>query len=495
MKLRALLKELPTIQVKGSKEIFLTGITSNSKLVAPGNLFIAKKGGTFDGTDYVPQAIAAGASAVLTDLYDPSIKITQLIHPSVNEMEVKLVKKFYQDPSQELFMVGITGTNGKTTSSYMIRHLLSNEKEPCGLIGTIEYIIGNQRYQAIRTTPDLVANYKMLREMVQQKCHSAVMEVTSHALEQGRVAEIDYDVALFTNLTVDHLDYHHTMEEYCQAKNRLFRSLGKLHKKGHAIVNQDSPWKDKILDGCTVPVTSFAIDSPADLVASNLQFEGGISKFDLHYLGKQLNGLLPLSGRFNVYNCLGAIATGLVYGLSLESLVDKIATLPPIAGRLERVTNPLGLQIYVDFAHTGDALDNILSCLTEIKKGRLITVFGAGGDRDPLRRQTLAKASEKWSDFSIITSDNPRSEDPVSICKEVAQAFKPTSHFLVIVERRKAIEKAIEMANSNDIILIAGKGHEPYQIFATHSIHFSDKKVALDICSQKIAAGVTECTI
>src|ERR1700733_5653304 len=226
MKLKKLLKDLPVHQVRGSKEIEITGICANSKLVAPGNLFVAKKGRSVDGAQFIPEAISAGATAIITDIFDPTIKnVTQIICSDIPSIEGQLAAQYHQFPSEELLMIGITGTNGKTTTSFLIKHLLDKEQRPCGLIGTIEYIIGSHRYQATHTTPDVASNHKMLREMLYQECHAAVTEVTSHALDQGRVSNINYDVAIFTNLSHEHLDYHHTMEEYSLAKSKLFRML------------------------------------------------------------------------------------------------------------------------------------------------------------------------------------------------------------------------------------------------------------------------------
>jgi UDP-N-acetylmuramoyl-L-alanyl-D-glutamate--2,6-diaminopimelate ligase len=492
MKLKKLLKDIPNVQVKGSKEIEISGICSNSKLVSPGNLFIAKRGSTYDGTQFISEAVSAGATAILTDIFDPSLKdVTQLIHPDVNSMEGTFAANYYQFASDKLFMVGITGTNGKTTTSMLIKHLLDQIEGPCGLIGTIEYIIGHQRYQATRTSPDVTSNHKMLREMVLHGCRSAVMEVTSHALMQGRVQHIDFDVAIFTNLTVDHLDYHHTMENYSLAKNRLFTSL--IPKKGGktlaktAIVNADSPWHQKMLEGCRSNILTYAIDSKADLYASNVQLTSYGTQFTVHYQNKTATCTSPLVGRYNVYNALAAIAVALTRFVSLEQVLARLATFTGVPGRLEAVANPLGLKIYVDFAHSDDALTNVLECLSEIKQGKIITVFGCGGDRDQSKRPLMARASEALSDLTIVTSDNPRSEDPSDIIRQIVKGFKRQDSHEVEIDRQLAIEKAINMATPEDIILIAGKGHEPYQIFSHKIVEFDDRKVAAQICRQKFS--------
>ncbi len=488
MKLKKILKDIPIHEIKGNKEVEITGICSNSKRVAPGNLFIAKKGTVDDGAQYIPEAIAAGAVAILTDIYDPTIKTaTQIIHSDVAAIEGLIAAHYYQFASDELFMVGITGTNGKTTTSFLVKHLLDHLGVPCGLIGTIEYIIGQMRYQATRTTPDVTTNHKMLREMVHHGCQAAVMEVTSHALEQRRVENIDFDVAIFTNLTLDHLDYHHTMENYCAAKNKLFRSLKKEKAKRNptAVVNIDTPWLPKIIEGCQAGILTYGIESEAQVRAKDILLTSSGTTFTVTYQNQSVQCRWPLVGRFNVYNCLAAISVGLLRHEPLEKIVKIMETFPSVPGRLEGVPNPLGLKIYVDFAHSDDALANVLDCLREFKKGRLITIFGCGGDRDQSKRPKMAQVSEELSDLTIVTSDNPRSEDPEAICRQILQGFKKKGSYHVELDRRKAIEKAVELATPDDIILIAGKGHETYQIFAHKTIEFDDRKVAAQICHHK----------
>lgn len=491
MKLKKLLKEINVADIKGSKEIEITGVCANSKLVAPGNLFVARKGRAEDGALYIPEAVAAGASAILTDIYDPSIKnVTQIICSNVTTAEGDFAAHYYQFPSNQLFMVGITGTNGKTTTSFLVKHLLDKLKGPCGLIGTIEYIIGQQRYQATRTTPDVTSNHKMLREMLMQNCQSSVMEVTSHALDQGRVQNIDFDVAVFTNLTLDHLDYHHTMDEYCLAKNQLFRTLNNdKSKKNHkfptaAVINADSPWSRKVTQGCPSFILTYGVGAEADLRATDIELTSTGTHFKVSYRGQTVVCRSPLIGRFNVYNYLAAAAVGLVRQEPLEKICELLETFAAVPGRLEVVPNERDLKIYVDFAHSDDALMNVFDCLKEFNKGRIITVFGCGGDRDRSKRAKMAQVCEEYSDISIITSDNPRSEDPAQIARDITQGFGQQDAYLIELDRYLAIEKAIHLATPNDIVLIAGKGHETYQIFSHKTIEFDDRKVARQICEQ-----------
>lgn len=487
MKIKKLLKDLPEAQIKGSKEVEITGICINSKVIAPGNLFIAKKGLANDGSQYIQEAIEAGAVAIVTDMYDPSLKdITQIIHPNINFLESYLAAHYYQYPSNDLFIVGITGTNGKTTTSFLVKYLLDTLKSPCGLIGTIEYILGKNRYQATRTTPDVVSNHKMLREMVMQECLSAVMEVTSHALDQGRVNHIEFDVAIFTNLTLDHLDYHKSMENYAAVKSKLFTSLNtKAAPSKLAVVNVDNPWHAKMIEDCQAPILTYGIDQPADLRATEIHLSATGTTFKVTYKGKTVSCKTDMVGRFNVYNNLAAMAVGLARDEPLDVIAEIMKFAPPVSARLEPVTNELGLQIYVDFAHSDDALLNVLKSLHEFKEGRILTVFGCGGDRDKTKRAPMAKVSEKWSDLSIVTSDNPRSEDPDEIIRNVIVGFEKPENYVVEVDRYAAIEYAINLATPNDIVLIAGKGHEAYQIFAHKTIEFDDRKVAKQICQRK----------
>ena len=477
MKLKKLLKDIPVKDVKGLKDVEITGICGHSKFIAPGNLFVAKKGLTVDGARFVPEAVAAGAAAVVTDIYDPTLKnTTQIIHPNPEQIEGLIAAQYHQQPSKDLFMVAITGTNGKTTTSFLIKHILDKVKGPCGVIGTIEYMLGTRQYQATRTTPDVTMNHKLLHEMVQQGCRSAVMEVSSHGLDQGRVNNIDFDVAIFTNLTPDHLDYHKTMEDYCAAKNRLFRSLDPTKK---AIVNVDSPWARKIIEGCRAEVFTYGIDNKADLQAKEIHLTPTGTHLKLAYQDKLTECFFPLIGRYNVYNCLAALAVGLPFDGQITE------TFSQVPGRLELVPNSKRLKIYVDFAHSEDALKNVLTCLHELKRDRIITVFGCGGERDRLKRPMMARASETLSDMTIVTSDNPRSEEPESIIQEIVKGFQNKESYLVEVDRRKAIKRAIDMATADDIILIAGRGHEHYQIFAHYTVEFDDRKVAAEMAFPK----------
>lgn len=496
MHLYKIIQEFPFLELRGNKNIKISGVCSNSRCIGYGNLFVAKKGLTTDGSIFIPEAINAGAVAILTDVYDPSYKnVAQLITDNVEHAEASISRFFYGNPSEQLLMVGVTGTNGKTTTAYLIKYILDSLRGPTGLIGTVEYITGERHLPATHTTPDVTINQRLLHEMVKAKCQSAVMEVTSHALTQGRCAEIHFDVGVFTNLSQDHLDYHKTMESYAEAKSLLFKGMNPKDKGSDKhksiIVNHDDPYTKIITKNCDVPTLSYGIDKDADLSASNIRFSQKGTSFCVSYQNRDYDCEVPIVGRYNIYNALAAIGVALSQGFPLEAIIEKISMVPTVPGRMELVDNPLGLRILVDFAHTDDALKNALACLKEMKHQRIITVFGCGGDRDSGKRPKMAKVSGQWSDISIVTSDNPRSEDPMAIIGEVVAGFGEGDKYIVEADRKLAIDKAIQLATTEDIVLIAGKGHETTQLCSHHRIDFDDRSVALECCIQAHSKLVT----
>lgn len=482
MKLKKLLRNISVQDVKGSKEIEITGLAAHSGVVAPGNLFIARKGLTTNGANFIPAAIEAGAIAVATDIYNPSLKgITQIIEPQMRRLEADLAAEFYDHPSEKLFVVGITGTNGKTTTAFLAKHLLDKMGLSCGLMGTIEYIMGSARYTAERTTPEVTTTHKVLHEMVLNNCQAAVMEVTSHALDQGRVANVLFDIGVYTNLSQDHLDYHGTMERYAAAKAKLFQPGKGLPPL--AVANCDDPWYETVFREFTGERITYSLRDPkADLFASDLKLQAGHCWFKVTYRGRKVLVSLPLAGRFNISNALAAIGIGIARGADLEEVAPLLADVPRVEGRLEPVPNNLGLQIYVDFAHTPDALAQSLDAMREIAAGRVISLFGCGGSRDPGKRPQMGRLAAERSDHTIVTTDNPRSEDPLSICQQIVEGIPPGRSFEVVTDRKEAIRRAIEGARPGDLILIAGKGHETSQIFAHRTIEFDDRQVVAELC-------------
>lgn len=474
MRLKKLIDGLDIKVVKGSKDIEIAGLSSNSKQVGHGFLYIAKQGESHDGNQYVPDAILAGAVAILSDLYNPFLDtVTQLITKDTKAIESVLAARFYDNPHEKLFLVGVTGTSGKTTTSYLIKHLLGES----GLIGTIECIIKDHRIKSDLTTPDCITCYKLLKEMVSEKLPSAVMEVSSHALAQGRVQGILYDVALFTNLTREHLDYHETMEAYAKEKAKLF---SKLKKGGVGIINLDDPWSGHMQ--CDHPMITYGIENEADFRATDITMTLSGSRFTLHYQGEKEEVKIPLIGRFNIYNALAAIAVAHVKGMDRSEIKRRLATFQPVPGRLQLASSKEGAYVFVDFAHKTDALKNVLLALQEVKKGRLFTIFGCGGNRDREKRPDMAKVAEEYSDFVIVTSDNPRNEDPEEIIREIQKGFSE-KNYIIEIDRKKAIEKGLSLLQKGDILLIAGKGNETTQIFANRTIFFDDVRVAEELAN------------
>lgn len=464
MKLKKLFKDLD-VEIKGSKEVEVTGISSHSQFVAPGSLFIAKKGKAFDGNEFIPKAIETGAVAIVTDFYNPFLQgVTQIITSDVTKLEALLAKRYYETEKHPLYLVGITGTNGKTTTAYLIHHLIPS----FGLMGTIETVMGKQRFPAQLTTADVVTNHKTLYEMAGQNLKGVVMEVTSHALDQNRVEEILFDIGVFTNLSQDHLDYHGTMDSYLSAKLKLF------NKSKEKIYNVDDPAMEGMKGGIT-----FGIHSDADLRATNIVCSLEGTTFDLHYEGKIIPMKMPLVGEYNVYNVLAALAVSLKKGEKLPTLKKRLETFPGVPGRLEKIENERGIHLFVDFAHTPEALEKVLKTLHDLKTGKIITVFGCGGERDQNKRPKMGAAAEKYSDTVIITSDNPRSEDPEEICAAIKKGVKGAA--LIEVDRRAAIERALFMAQENDLVLVAGRGHEPFQKIKGRQLPFDDRIVVKEI--------------
>ncbi|MEI6242265.1 MAG: UDP-N-acetylmuramoyl-L-alanyl-D-glutamate--2,6-diaminopimelate ligase [Chlamydiota bacterium] len=479
MKLKKILEGIECQKIKGSRDIEITGICGDSRFAAPGNLFLAKRGESFDGNAFIVDAIKAGASAIMSEVYNPFLEnVVQIVHEDVSSVEAEIAARYYRFPAEELFMVGITGTNGKTTTTYLVKHILDGLQIPSGLIGTVEYITGKNRVVSSRTTPDQISLQKMLREMRMNECSACAMEVSSHGLIQERTKHVDFDVGIFTNLTLDHLDYHKTMEEYAKAKQKLFASLG---NNGVAIINADSSYASFMAEPVKGRVLYYGIDAGCDIKAESISFSPRKSEFVVTYQDQREKFSSHLIGRFNVYNILAAIAVGISRGIPLRVLQSIISTFEQVPGRLERVIHRKNFHVFVDYAHSDDALQNVLLTLREIKKNRILTVFGCGGDRDRSKRSKMGKVSDELSDFTIITSDNPRSEDPKQIIEEIEKGFS-SDRYIVELDRKEAITKAVLLALDEDIILIAGKGHEPYQIFSGQTFPFDDRLVAKEIC-------------
>lgn len=457
----------------------VSGLCHDSRKVCPGDLFFALPGRNDDGTRHLGEAVAAGASCAVTEQVVPEQVVPVVKVASARAAMGAAAAEFYGHPSRSIAVAGVTGTNGKSTTAWIIRHLCGAVGRPCGLVGTIRYELPGISEPAPRTTPESVDLQRMLAAMRDGGFRAAAIEVSSHALAQHRTAGVEFDTAIFTNLTRDHLDYHGTMDDYFLAKERLFTGLAaQSAKKGRAIVNIDDRYGRRLVDRLPKHVTliTYGQGSNCAFRASSARFSPAGTTFQLDAKGRSYLVRTPLIGLFNVYNTLAALAAVSSMGVELRRAVAAAATIPQVPGRLERVPARRNFQAFVDYAHTPDALENVLRSLRQISTGRIITVFGCGGDRDRSKRAPMGAAAEMLSDRVIVTSDNPRSEEPMAILREVEKGFRGTSHEL-FVDRESAIRRAVEIAGPDDLILVAGKGHEDYQEVDGHRHPFDDVRV------------------
>lgn len=480
MKLHTLVNVLPLVKLPNENPDIIDIVQDNRKIVE-GSLFICIKGLTVDGHMFAKEAEEKGAVAIIAEKpVDVSIPVI-IVKDSKRAMAI-LADAFYDQPTKKLQLIGITGTNGKTTTSHLIEQIKRDANELTGLIGTMYIRIGDQIKETKNTTPDSMTLQKTFKEMVDLNVNSAIMEVSSHALDQGRVMGCDYDIAVFTNLTQDHLDYHHTMEEYRRAKSLLFSQLGNTYDHNHpkfAIINTDDPASAKIQKETAAHIISYGIDSEADFFAYNIKMSASGTVFTL----KSPEGLhevhLQLIGKFSVYNVLAAIAATYVSGIPIEQIIHSIESVKGVAGRFELVNGGQDFPIIVDYSHTPDSLENVLKTIKHFAEKRIFVIVGCGGDRDKTKRPIMAQIACQFGTDPIFTSDNPRSEDPIEILKDMEAGVKGKEYQL-IPDRREAIFYGVKNASSGDVILIAGKGHETYQQIGDKILEFDDRVVALE---------------
>lgn len=473
MELRKVLEGLE-YEAAGPSLSEIRGISYDSRTIRPGDLFVAISGMQLDGHDFVDEAVKKGASAVLVERHIPNLNLPQVITANTRYALGLISANFYDHPCQKLRVLGVTGTNGKTTTTYLVKSILEQAGYKAGLIGTIQTLIGDVALESGRTTPESLDLQRLFSEMVDQQTDYAIMEVSSHALDLHRTAGVSFAGTLFTNLSQDHLDFHPTMEAYFAAKAKLF-----LDQQCPSALNVDDPWGVRLQNLVQSPVVTYAVETPADFRASNIQLENGGVSYILNTEVGQIPINLQLTGFFNVYNSLGAAALCFSQGVSLEAIKNGLQVVEGVPGRFERVENDRGLHVVVDYAHTPGGLENILRSGRELTPGRLILVFGAGGDRDTSKRPLMGAIAAQLADLVIVTSDNPRSEDPAAICSSIEKGLLTTNHqvkYEIIVDRRAAIERAMELATPDDLVIVAGKGHEAYQESARGRIHFDDKE-------------------
>ena len=467
----------------GNQTAEVTSVTHDSRQAREGTLFAAIRGLSMDGHRFVDDVMRRGAAGIISELDAPAdFKGTWLKVTDARESLAKAASVIYGDPSHHLKLVGITGTNGKTTTTYLCFALATANSEKVAMLTTVEYRIGDRSEEAIRTTPEASDTNKFLREALEMGCRTAVMETSSQAIDLHRCDWLRFKVGIFTNLTRDHLDYHLTMENYFDAKKKLFD--GRLGEKPEScVINIDDEWGAKLANELKANgqrVVTFAQNNPADLTAENIEVSliKGTSFLLKTPKGERLI-ISPLVGKPHVYNMLAATATSLELGFDLDNIVNGLKTCVGAPGRFERVLHDGDFAVVVDYAHSDDALLNTLKTAKELTNGRIITVFGCGGDRDKTKRVPMGEVAGRNSDLVIVTSDNPRTEDPLKIIEQIEVGLKNTScPYLVISDRREAIHQAISKAKSNDVVLICGKGHETYQIVGNEKYHFDDREIA-----------------
>lgn len=481
MQLKTLLADLPDVQIDGSLETEISGIAYDSRRVKPGFLFVAMTGAQVDGHAFVESAIDRGAVAVIgqEDARGHRKNVTFVRARDSRAALSRVSEVFYGHPSSHLKIAGVTGTNGKTTTAFLLKQIFEKSQWRCGLIGTVRYEIGERILPATRTTPEALDVQELLYAMRSAGCKAAVMEVSSHALAQNRVSGVEFDAAIFTNLSQDHLDYHGTMENYFAAKMALFDKLSTQTKNAKAVINIDDHYGTILADKFAnqIPLVTYGMSMRADFRGSNLKTDFRGTSYQLDAKHKSYLVRLPLIGRFNVYNSLAAIAAASALGIDVRAAVLSLAAVSPVPGRLEAVPAGRQFRIFVDYAHTDDALINVMKTVRELSPARLIVVFGCGGNRDRSKRSLMGAAVERYADRAIITSDNPRKEDPEAIIEDIKKGFVRDS-YETVVDRKEAIFRAISIAQPRDIVLIAGKGHETYQEFADRTVPFNDVEVA-----------------
>jgi len=476
MKLKELVKGLDVVQIRADMEMEIPAVTYDSRKVTPGAMFVAITGFATDGNLYIPMAMEKGAAVVVT-AKKPEMDIPYVLVTADRIALAMIGANFYGHPAKAMKMIGVTGTNGKTSSTLLLKHVLEQVLgAKVGLMGTMENMIGDTRIPAERTTPESLDLQALLGQMRDAGCTHVIMEVSSHAICLERVGGIVYDVAAFTNLTEDHLDFHKTMEAYCDAKAMLFTRCRK------AVGNMDDSWYHRMFADATCEHISTSAVQNADLYAKNLQLLSDGITFDAVSGGKTVAVKLSIPGKFTVYNALTVLGMAMQLGISLEDAANALASAQGVKGRVEVVPTPgKPYTVLIDYAHTPDGLENVLSSVKGFCRGRLIAVFGCGGDRDPMKRPIMGKIGTDIADIAVITSDNPRTEDPNKIIENIVAGIdKGKNNYKVIENRPKAIAYAMDIAEKNDIIVLAGKGHETYQEICGVKHHLDEREVVAE---------------
>lgn len=479
MKLSQLLEGVTLLQPI-TTDIEITGIAYDSRRVKPGNLFICIKGYQTDGHRYIESAVLKGAAAVLVQDEIKNIPVPCLQAADTRKALAQAAAAFHGHPEKKLRVIAVTGTNGKTTVTTLVKSILEFAGKSVGLIGTNANMIGSTVLPTERTTPESLELFELFARMAEAGIEYVVMEVSSHSLYLHRVFGIPFAVAAFTNLTQDHLDFHETMENYYQAKRMLFAMCD------IAVINSDDTYGKRLTDERLSPIITYSIDSASDFQATDVRISPRGVIFNLSAEGKTHAVRLGIPGRFSVYNALTAFTVCAALGLPAEKIVDALVVAKGVPGRAETVYTHTDYTVLIDYAHTPDGLENIVKTVKGFTQGRVITLFGCGGDRDPVKRPIMGEIAGRLSDYCIITSDNPRTEEPMSIIRQIEEGMKRTScAYTVIENRREAIRHALDSAQAGDCIILAGKGHETYQIIGTEKRHFDEREVIRDILEQQ----------
>ncbi|MDI6710570.1 MAG: UDP-N-acetylmuramoyl-L-alanyl-D-glutamate--2,6-diaminopimelate ligase [Bacillota bacterium] len=483
MRLAELISVLGVLEAGGDLNIEATGLACDSRQVAPGHVFVAVPGHATDGHLFIPQALERGAAALVVERVEPewAAKAAWARVPDARRALAAAAAFFYGYPARSLRLTGVTGTNGKTTTTHLTRAVYRQAGLATGLIGTIHTLVGDTVLPAERTTPESLDLQRLWRRMVDSGVTHVVMEVSSHALRLGRVAPADFTAAVFTNLTQDHLDFHRDMEDYFAAKALLFTGLP---PGGLAVINADDPWGRRLAEMCGERAVTYGVEG-GTVRAGGVAVEARGASFRVASPWGGFPLRLKLTGLFNVYNALAAAAAGLAQGIEADAVRAGLEAVSGVAGRFERVDGGQDFTVIIDYAHTPDGLENVLRAARRVTEGRVISVFGCGGDRDQGKRPLMGRISGELADFTIVTSDNPRTEDPLAIIAAIEAGTRAvTARYSIVPDRREAIRAALEMARSGDIVLIAGKGHEDYQIIGMTKCPFDDRLVVREALAE-----------
>ncbi len=484
MLLNELIDKIEVIKISGKTDFNIHKIEYDSRCVGENDLFVAITGLEMDGHDYIQDAVDKGAVAVVVQKEGSYASPTVIVVPDSRLALANLANIYYDFPSRKLKLVGITGTNGKTTTSYMIKSILEADNQKTGLIGTINHYIGNQKIPTSHTTPESLDLQRLFSEMLKKEVTSVVMEVSSHALSLERVWGTDFDVALFTNLGREHLDFHQDMESYRNAKGKLFKMLEDDGK--WAILNRDDPYWEFFFKQAKVPKLSYSMEKKkADVFPQSFSigFEG--TRMELFTPAGQIGINLRLLGKANLYNALASTTTGLALGMDLDLIKKGLESVSPVPGRMERIDWGQKTNILIDYAHTPDAYLKLLNTIRELTPGKIWMVFGCGGDRDKGKRPEMGRIASDLADYVIITQDNPRTEDLDEINQQIIEGVMRTEKVKIIQDRKEAIQEVLENAKEKDTVILAGKGHESYQIIGKKKFHFSEREIVEDFLKKK----------